>query len=74
MKPSLSLRRLGVLWSLLALAACGTVNDARLTPGAAACSVASLTNPARMAPGLGGSGAPVARGPDPGGIGGTGRP
>lgn len=28
-------------------------------PGAAACSVASLTNPAKMAPGLGGTGGPV---------------
>ncbi|MFW5330546.1 DUF5666 domain-containing protein [Hydrogenophaga sp. ZJX-1] len=40
--------------------------------GAAACRVASLTNPAAMAPGLGGTGAPAVVA-DPGGIGGTGR-
>lgn len=74
MKPLLALRRLGVLMPLLVLAACGTVANAPLTPGAAACSVASQVNPAKLAPGLGGSGAPVARGPDPGGIGGTGGP
>jgi len=40
--------------------------------GAAACRVASLTNPAAKAPGLGGTGAPAVVA-DPGGIGGTGR-
>jgi len=39
--------------------------------GAAACRVASLTNPAALAPGLGGTGAPAVAA-DPGGIGGTG--
>ncbi|MBW8313441.1 MAG: hypothetical protein K0M73_00900, partial [Hydrogenophaga sp.] len=40
--------------------------------GAAACRVASLTNPAAQAPGLGGPGAPAVVAA-PGGIGGTGR-
>jgi Domain of unknown function (DUF5666) len=60
----------------LVLGGCGSRPSARaqpLGPGAAACSVASLTNPAASGPGLGGTGAPVVRGPDPGGIGGTGQ-
>lgn len=64
-------------WGLLLLTACAPLarapSPAALSAGAAACSVASLTNPARTAPGLGGTGAPSVQGPDPGGIGGTGR-
>ena len=62
---------------VLALSACGQApkagSRATLSPGAAACRVASLTNPLSLVPGLGGTGAPVVRGPDPGGIGGTGQ-
>jgi Domain of unknown function (DUF5666) len=76
MRP-LPVRRWMVLMGVLVLASCGSPQSpARLqvlTPGAAACSAASLTNPAAVNAGLGGTGAPVARGPDPGGIGGTGQ-
>jgi len=72
--PALRLCWLGVV---LALSACVQSSHApsgvALSPGAAACRVASLTNPLLQAPGLGGTGAPVVRGPDPGGIGGTGQ-
>ncbi len=64
------------LVGVLALGGCGSRSPARaqmLSPGAAACSVASQTNPAAIGSGLGGTGAPVVRGPDPGGIGGTGQ-
>ena len=71
------LARLWGLWVMCSLAACGgmrttPVSGPSLTPGAAACSVAALTNPAADPSGLGGTGARAARGPDPGGIGGTG--
>ena len=75
MKSVRLLQRAVVLAALGALVSCGGLSGpgrAPLTPGAAACSVASLTNPA-ASPGLGGTGAPLVRGPDPGGIGGTGQ-
>lgn len=72
MSAARALRRLIVLAGLGALVSCGSLSPPT-TPGAAACSVASLTNPA-ASPGLGGTGAPEARGSDPGGIGGTGAP
>lgn len=62
-----------VLPLLLALAGCGGLAPRHPAPGAAACSVASLRNPAADPSGLGGTGAPAVRGPDPGGIGGTGQ-
>jgi Domain of unknown function (DUF5666) len=77
MKNGFRLARWWGLWALLSLAACGGIHTPSapvqsLTPGAAACSVAALTNPAADPSGIGGTGAPAARGPDPGGIGGTG--
>ena len=77
MKKGYWLARLWGLWALCSLAACGgmrtaPVSGTSLTPGAAACSAAALTNPAADPSGLGGTGARAARGPDPGGIGGTG--
>lgn len=62
-----------VLPLLLALAGCGGMAPLHQTPGAAACSVASLRNPAADPSGLGGTGVQAVRGPDPGGIGGTGQ-
>ncbi|MFC3683974.1 DUF5666 domain-containing protein [Hydrogenophaga luteola] len=62
-----------VLPLLLALSGCGGMAPLHQTPGAAACSVASLSNPAAEPSGIGGTGAPAVRGPDPGGIGGTGQ-
>lgn len=76
MNRSTNLWRVLLLAGLTALAACGAPSrnaSQPLTPGAAACSVASLTNPALTGSGLGGTGAPAVRGPDPGGIGGTGQ-
>lgn len=77
MNRCLAMRRALWGWGLLLLAACAPVerapSPAAPTTGAAACSVASLTNPARLSPGLGGTGSPAVRGPDPGGIGGTGQ-
>ena len=77
MNRCLAMRRALWGWGLLLLAACAPVerapSPAAPTNGAAACSVASLTNPARLSPGLGGTGSPAVRGPDPGGIGGTGQ-
>ena len=76
MNRSTGLWRVLLLAGLTALAACGApLRNASqpLTPGAAACSVASLTNPALTGSGLGGTGSPAVRGPDPGGIGGTGQ-
>lgn len=69
--------RFATLATALGLAGCGGLRwsaqaGAPMSPGAAACSVASLSNPATAPSGLGGTGAPVVRGPDPGGIGGTG--
>lgn len=63
------------LASLVVVSACSGfgAREAPLSPGAAACRVASLTNPAAEPSGLGGTGAPAVRGPDPGGIGGTGQ-
>lgn len=64
------------LAGLAALVGCGAPSRTALeilTPGAAACRVASQINPAQSGSGLGGTGAPVVRGPDPGGIGGTGQ-
>lgn len=62
-----------VLPLLLVLSGCGGMLAQQQTPGAAACSVASLHNPVADPSGLGGTGAPAVRGPDPGGIGGTGQ-
>lgn len=77
MNTRASALRLCWLGAVLALSACVQSPQApsglAVSPGAAACRVASLTNPLLQAPGLGGTGAPVVRGPDPGGIGGTGQ-
>ncbi|MCB2018191.1 MAG: hypothetical protein KDF54_11900, partial [Hydrogenophaga sp.] len=64
-----------VTFSMAALLAGCASNEPRasLTPGAAACSRASLTNPLAQSEGLGGTGIRLAVSPDPGGIGGTGQ-
>jgi hypothetical protein len=69
-------RRVLMLLVGLALSACGTRADLNASrAGADVCArAASPVNPATLAPGLGGTGAPaVARARDPGGLGGTGQ-
>lgn len=73
MKLRASPMRQWVLPLLLVLSGCGGMAPRHQTPGAAACAVASMHNPAADPSGLGGTGAPAVRGPDPGGIGGTGQ-
>ena len=77
MKWCLSLRGVMCAAGALLLSGCAQVASNRslpaTLPGATACSTASLENPLRMAPGVGGTGAVALRGPDPGGIGGTGQ-
>lgn len=74
-RPFASAARWLALAGLLFVSACSGfgAREVPLSPGAAACRVASLTNPAEGTSGLGGTGSPAVRGPDPGGIGGTGQ-